>query len=128
MSGEDGAPKRAMEPAQSVSGELTADRRGARRVPVSLKVVEVDGTTTYFQYATNLSAGGLFLDGTLGAEPGTEVTLIFVPPGMHEPVQVPARVVRYREGERSGAHLQFLDPEDSLLREHLRSYVSSRDS
>lgn len=100
-----------------------AERRRSPRVAVTLRVVEDDGEATYFQYATNLSAGGLFLEGTTPRAPGERVTLVFVIPGDHTPTQVTAEVVASSLGRHRGVHLRFLERADSDLYRKLRRYV-----
>lgn len=88
--------------------------------------MEVQGTTTYFRYATNVSVGGMFLEGTVPYEVGSRVTLIFIAPGDSQPTRVEAEVVGGGEGDVRGMRLRFLDDEDSDLRIRLRAYVRQR--
>lgn len=104
-----------------------AERRREPRIPIGLRVVEISGAATYFQYATNLSAGGLYLDGTLAQPPGTEVKLLLMLPGDSLPTSVPARVVG--PGPRSrGVRLAFVDEPDSRLRRRLRELVAEKSA
>ncbi len=81
------------------------DRRVFTRVPVDLWVEERHQGMTYYQRATNLSLGGLFLDRTLPHPPGTRVRLA-VRLGA-EPVELVGEVVRSPDDE--GMHLRFVD-------------------
>lgn len=99
------------------------DRRSEKRLRLGLHVVEVEGRDKYFQYATNLSAGGMFLSGTLPSSLGTQVTLIFRLPGDNSPVALPAEVVGNKSGNDRGTHFKFVDPDDSAARGHIRAYV-----
>ncbi len=99
------------------------DRRTEKRLRLGLHVVEVDGQDKYFQYATNVSAGGMFLSGTLPNQPGTQVTLIFKLPGEASPMALPAEVVGNTTGNERGTHFRFLDSDDSIARLHIRQYV-----
>jgi hypothetical protein len=54
---------------------MSSERRAYTRVPVDLWVEERHDGVTYFQRATNLSLGGLYLDHTLPHPPGTRVQL-----------------------------------------------------
>jgi Tfp pilus assembly protein PilZ len=108
---------------RTASGEFRIDRRLHPRLPVELKVVELDGTTTYFRYATNVSVGGLFLEGPSPYPTGTQVTLIFIPPKSTEPMRVDGEIVAGQAGESRGMHVKFLDDEDSDLRIKLRAFV-----
>jgi hypothetical protein len=103
------------------------ERRREPRIPIGLRVVEISGATTYFQYATNLSAGGLYLDGTLAHPPGTRVTLLLMLPGDSLPTSVPAEVVGPGPGAR-GVHLAFVDEPDSRLRRRLRELVAEKSA
>lgn len=100
------------------------DRRTEKRVSVGLPVVELEGEDRYFQYATNVSAGGMFLMGPLPTQPGTQVTLVFKLPGDATTLAVPAEVVGNRAGDERGTHFRFIDAADSEARTHIRDYVA----
>jgi len=109
------------------SGEIDLpERRVHPRVAASLRVVEVDGDVRYFQLATNLSEGGMFLEGATPREPGSQVTLLFIPPGAREPAMMPAEVVGNLEAPRRGTRIRFLDDDASPVRAWLREYVRHR--
>jgi len=105
------------------SKDLSDDRRIEKRLRLGLHVVEVDGADKYFQYATNVSAGGLFLTGTLPNQPGSHVTLLFKLPGESTPLALPAEVVGNKDGEDRGTHFKFTDSQDSDARIFIRDYV-----
>lgn len=72
------------------------NRRGGDRTSVELWVDEIHEGALYFQRATNLSLGGLYLDRTLPHPPGTRITLALrLPDGEDEgtPMRVEAVVV-----------------------------------
>jgi len=111
------------ERSRTASGEFRIDRRVHPRLPVELRVVEVDGTTTYFRYATNVSVGGMRIDGTVPYEAGTVLTLIFIAPGDTDPTRVQVEVLGPGDADGRGMRVRFLDDEDSDLRISLRRFV-----
>ncbi len=106
-----------------VAGEIEGDRRVEPRIPVELRVVEMEEETAYFRFATNLSAGGLFIEGPLPQPIGTKLTLVFIIPGDEEPSSVPCEVVACTEGEHRGNHIRFLIDDAAEITRNLRSYV-----
>lgn len=58
-----------------MSQRTASDRRRNNRAVVDLWVEEKTDDVLYFQRATNLSLGGLYLASTLPHPPGTRVTL-----------------------------------------------------
>lgn len=103
--------------------ESHTERREFPRVPVGIHVVEIDEDATYFQYATDLSGGGMFLFGTAPREVGHQVTVLFKLPGEDAINRIPAEVVGNADGERRGTHIKFVDRDDSNIRERVRAYV-----
>lgn len=69
------------------------ERRTSDRVVVDLWVEEHTDDALYFQRATNLSLGGLYLDKTLPHPPGTRVQLELRLPGERAPLRVSGEVV-----------------------------------
>ncbi len=69
------------------------DRRTNNRVVVDLWVEEHTEDALYFQRATNLSIGGVFLDRTLPHPAGTRVQLELRLPGETAPLRVAGEVV-----------------------------------
>ncbi|HUH03039.1 MAG TPA: PilZ domain-containing protein [Kofleriaceae bacterium] len=102
------------------------ERRCEPRIPVGLPVVEIDQETTYFQYATDLSAGGLFLRGTAPHQIGSQVTILLMLPGDKAPTRVPAEVVGNRDGLGRGTHIKFVAPSESEALERVRAFVRAR--
>ena len=98
------------------------ERRVHDRVDLDFRVVERSGDATYFQSATNLSEGGLFLEGTLAQAPGTPVTLIFRVPGREAPLSIPGEVVGAAEGE-PGQRVRFVLDDDPELKQELREFL-----
>ncbi len=70
-----------------------SERRTNNRVVVDLWVEERTEDALYFQRATNLSIGGLFLDRTLPHPAGTRVQLELRLPGEASPLRVAGEVV-----------------------------------
>jgi uncharacterized protein (TIGR02266 family) len=56
-------------------GSEANDRRADARAEVAIWVQERTRDALYYQRATNLSLGGIYLDGTLPHPPGTRVEL-----------------------------------------------------
>ncbi|MEI8254265.1 MAG: PilZ domain-containing protein [Deltaproteobacteria bacterium] len=73
--------------------QTESDRRTNHRVVVELWVEERTEDALYFQRATNLSIGGLFLDHTLPHPAGTRVQLELRLPGEPTPILVSGEVV-----------------------------------
>jgi hypothetical protein len=104
-------------------GAESGNRRVHDRVETDLPVVEIVGDTTYFQYAVNLSEGGLYLSRTLSHPPGTHVLVLFRVPGHGEPITLEAEVV----GDRSerGMRLRFVDLDERPdAREKVRRLIA----
>ena len=95
------------------AGAESIDRRRQPRVKVDMRVVELDGNATYFQYASDLSVGGMFLHGTAPHDVGNQVTVVFKLPGQELVNLVPAEVVGNTGGAHRGTHLKFIDGDDS---------------
>jgi type IV pilus assembly protein PilZ len=91
-----------------MSGEKPEERRESPRVSIELSVEERTGEALYFQRATNLSLGGVYLDGTLPHPPGTRVALALRLPGRETPMRVLGEVVA-REPSEIGMAIRFVD-------------------
>ena len=102
------------------------DRRRAPRLPVELHVEFRHlgrPAETYAEVARNLSAGGAFIDTSVGLPVGTEVALEITPGRGAKPIRMRAEVMRVEEevvstGSRvtarvRGMGLRFLDSEPS---------------
>jgi len=87
--------------------ETKSERRSARRVPVNLWVDEHTDDALYLQRATNLSLGGLFLDGTLPHPPGTRIKLEVRLPGEEAPLCIEGEVVA-ADARELGMGVQFV--------------------
>lgn len=85
-----------------------AERRSSQRVVVDLWVEEHTDDALYFQRATNLSLGGMFLDRTLPHPPGTRVVIEMRLPGDPTPLRVHGEVVAAAERE-TGMGVKFLN-------------------
>ena len=68
-------------------------------MPIELSVEERTGEALYYQRATNLSLGGVYLEGTLPHPPGTRVALSLRLPGGIAPMRVEGEVVARVPGE-----------------------------
>ncbi|MBI5487152.1 MAG: TIGR02266 family protein [Deltaproteobacteria bacterium] len=90
------------------------ERRSSPRINVRLQVVETHEDSTYFQRTGNLSAGGLFLEGTMPHPPGTKVRLGFHLPNDERPVEVTGEITAPGKDEGLGMGVRFLDlsPDD----------------
>ncbi len=66
---------------------------------IELGVEERTGEALYFQRASNLSMGGVYLEGTLPHPPGTRVALALRLPGRITPMRVEGEVVARAPGE-----------------------------
>ena len=71
-------------------------------------VDETHEGTTYFQRAGNLSAGGIYIEGTIPHQPGTKIRLRFTLPGDSKPVEVRGEVVAGTAAD-TGMHVRFID-------------------
>lgn len=104
----------------------TPERRKAERYAVDLRVEFRHlgrPDDTYADLTRDISAGGIFVDTTVGLEIGTEVALEITPGNSGTPIQVRAKVVRVEEqqGETGskattrtrGMALRFVDPIDT---------------
>lgn len=83
------------------------DRRTMPRTEVAIWVEEHTRDALYFQRATNLSIGGVWLDGTLPHPPGTRVTLDIELPG-DRPLRVEGEVVPHAS-PKAGMAIRFTD-------------------
>jgi uncharacterized protein (TIGR02266 family) len=90
-----------------------SERRENPRVTVELWVEESLGKEVYFQRASNLSTGGLFLEGTLPHAPGTVVRLRFSLPGETEVIETRGEIVNVPGEEGRGMGLQFVGLSDA---------------
>jgi len=105
---------------------MGSDRRTFERVNIDLWVEEQTDGATYFQHATNLSSGGVYLDHTLPHPPGTRVVLDLHIPGGDAPLRVSGEVV---EADRDlGMGVRFLGLSDEARERIERHIQSARDS
>lgn len=84
-----------------------SERRAHTRLPVELWVEETHGRAVYYQRATDLSLGGLFLSRTLPHPPGTRVELR-VDLGGADPLRVRGEVVDDGGRRAEGMGLRFV--------------------
>jgi type IV pilus assembly protein PilZ len=101
---------------------MTADRRAAPRVPVTLAVQYRTGDELHRDRVLNRSAGGLFIRTSRPLPIGTELDLVIEIAGQ-PPIRQRARVVWERllgknapPHEPEGMGVQFAEPIDSRLR------------
>ena len=99
-----------------MAAESGEDRRESRRVSIELSVEERTGEALYFQRATNLSLGGVYLEGTLPHPPGTRVGLALRLPGRETPMRIFGEVVA-REPSEIGMAIRFVDLDDEARAE-----------
>jgi uncharacterized protein (TIGR02266 family) len=98
------------------------ERRRESRVVIDLWVEEHSDDALYFQRATNLSTGGLFLERTLPHAPGTVVQIDLRLPGEPAPLRVKGEVVSAQTREL-GMGLRFVELTDDArarISEYLR--------
>jgi uncharacterized protein (TIGR02266 family) len=108
---------------------MTNEQRQHPRVPVEMFVEESQGGARYFQRTGNLSAGGLFLEGTFTHPRGTHVELRFTLPGEREQVSVRGEIVGEPDPGRLGMHVRFIGlDEQPDLRDRLAAFVDGRSS
>ena len=96
-----------------------SERRAHTRLPVDLWIEESHGGAVYYQRATDLSLGGLFLAHTLPHPPGTRVKLR-VDLGDHEALHVDAEVVE--DARPSGMGMRFVAP-DREVRARIANFL-----
>ncbi len=85
----------------------TDERRLEARAEVAIWVQERTRDALYFQRAKNLSATGIYLDGTLPHPAGTRVALDFELPN-DGPIRLEGEVVGRRPGQ-TGMAVRFVD-------------------
>lgn len=95
------------------------------RTEVAIWVEERTNDALYLQRATNLSLGGVWLEGTLPHPPGTKVSLDIDIPG-DGPLRVDGEVVK-RDDREVGMAVRFL-PLSRALARRLESFLSARTS
>ncbi len=88
-------------------------------MPVDLWIEESHGGAVYYQRATDLSLGGLFLAHTLPHPPGTRVKLR-VDLGDHDDLSVDAEVVD--DGRPAGMGMRFVAP-DREIRTRIANFL-----
>lgn len=97
-----------------------SDRRTEPRADVAIWVEEHTKDALYFQRATNLSIGGLWLDGTLPHPPGTRVALDIELPGDGQ-LRVEGEVVLHRS-PKAGMAVRFVQL-DASKRTRLEAFL-----
>jgi uncharacterized protein (TIGR02266 family) len=98
------------------------ERRASQRIDVQLHVVEQLEDSLYFQRTANISAGGLFLEGTMPHPPGTKVKLRFQLPGDDEPIEVDGEIAAPSKEDDLGMGVRFIDLSDRD-RERIESFI-----
>jgi uncharacterized protein (TIGR02266 family) len=101
----------------------SVERRYEPRVTIDLWVEERTDDALYFQRATNLSTGGLFLERTLPHAPGTVVEIDLRLPGDADALRVKGEVVAATSREL-GMGLRFVELTDGVknrIAEYLRT-------
>ncbi len=99
-----------------------SDRRNETRAEVAIWVRERTNDALYFQRASNLSLGGVFLEGTLPHPPGTRVALDLDLPDA--PIRLEGEVVGHGPGN-VGMAVRFVDLA-SAERSRLEAYLVAR--
>lgn len=102
--------------------EMAGERRRSTRLPVEMRVQFRHlrrSQETFAEVAKNVSLGGLYVESTVGFEPGTRVELEILPGPGARGIRVAAEVVRVEEeqaetgsrtdGRSRGMGLRFLE-------------------
>lgn len=113
--------ERALASGVGASGVGASDRRADARADVAIWVQERTRDALYYQRATNLSLGGVFLDGTLPHPPGTRVELD-LEIASADPIRVEGEVVGRAPGG-VGMAVRFVEL-DARARIALASYLA----
>ncbi len=100
-----------------------AERRRLPRAEVAIWVEERTQDALYYQRATNLSLGGIWLDGTLPHPEGTRVSLDIELPG-DRPLRVDGEVVA-RPGGALGMAVRFTELSE-IQKKRLVAFLASR--
>lgn len=80
-------------------------------------VQETRGHDVYFMRASNVSTGGLFLEGSVPHQVGSLLTIEFILPGQGHPLRVRARVVNHPHlGGELGMGVEFTDVDSASSR------------
>jgi uncharacterized protein (TIGR02266 family) len=66
----------------------------------------------YFQHATNLSSGGLFVSRTVPLIPGTRVKLTFKLPGTAKTIKAVGEILAHHEDDGLGMGIRFVQIEE----------------
>ena len=103
------------------------ERRVGARIPVEMWVQETRGRDVYFMRASNVSAGGLFLEGSVPHPLGTNVALEFILPSLMQPLRVRGRIVNHpHAGGELGMGVEFSDVDPATERVLVDFAVRSR--
>ncbi len=102
-----------------MNGFARSERRAHTRLPVDLWIEERLGGSVYYQHATDLSLGGLFLAHTLPHPPGTRVKLR-VDLGELDALEVDAEVVD--DARDVGMGMRFIAP-DREIRARIANFL-----
>jgi hypothetical protein len=103
-----------------------SDRRQDARIPVSLQVLALDGSTVSRRRAVSLSASAMRLDGTPGT-PGAIVQLELSVPGRGEPVWAAAEILQVPCGGGSVVRFrQMADVDRLAIEEFLTRRLAPR--
>lgn len=107
--------------------ETEQERRLGARIPVEMWVQETRGRDVYFLRASNVSAGGLFLEGSVPHPLGTGVALEFILPGQLQPLRVRGHVVNHpHAGGELGMGVEFVELDPATERVLVDFAVRSR--
>jgi hypothetical protein len=104
-----------------------SEQRRHRRISVEMWVEERHDGVTYFQRATNLSLGGVWLEGTIPHPRGTRIELSFTLPGDAQPIVTAGEVVGEVDEAHLGMHVRFLDVGvTGPVRARLESFLATK--
>jgi uncharacterized protein (TIGR02266 family) len=105
------------------------DRRQGNRIPIQMWVEESGPEGMYYQRASNLSEGGIFLERTIPHPIGTQVMLEFKLPDQGPAIRVQAQIVNVPSSESStgelGMGLRFIELAPEIAA-RIRRFVSEQ--
>lgn len=118
-----GRERRYRQGSSPVGERRTGERRSFRRIPIEMWVEETVGRELYFQHASNVSEGGIFLERTVPHPTGTIVNLKFTLPGDTDALIVRGEIVNTGgDGEELGMGVRFIEL-DANARERIAAFV-----
>lgn len=106
----------------------STERRRHKRVSLVQEIECSGGPGSFGKRMTDISVGGMFVDGLTSFPSGSEIGMKFRLPGEDDPIEVRARVVYVQEKVGSGVQFLDLKQEDFRRIEEFVGRVSTRRS